>query len=240
MGKDYQQLWNDITNGPETAGAVPALGKILADKKGRDFILGLGREDAKLCMDLSDKVSCDLHLLLLPPHTVLQGITEPNLKPGEKHFFFVTLRRLAERYGRLPERVMITENLEVQDKILAFGGSGIVREGRYKGDRVAVKTLKIPPGVFEKVSSSGSFVPTCCAVSTILPQRFFREVVLWSTLSHPNILKLVGVHEDTKKREFSTVSEWMGGGNIMEFINGNHANRLELVNGFLFLPCFIR
>jgi len=48
-------------------------------------------------------------------------------------------------------------------------------------------------------------------------------------LSHQNILKLVGVQEDTKKRQFATVSEWMVGGNIMEFIKGHHANRLELV-----------
>jgi len=70
MGKDYQQLWNDITNGPEKAGAVPALGKILVDRAGRNFILGLGREDVELCMELSDQVSYDLHLLLSPPHTV--------------------------------------------------------------------------------------------------------------------------------------------------------------------------
>ena len=81
-----------------------------------------------------------------------------------------------------------------------------------------------------KVSINVISVPTRHAVSTLVLQRFYKEVVLWSTLSHPNILKLVGVQEDTKRLQFATVSEWMGGGNIMEFIQGNHANRLELVS----------
>jgi len=65
-----------------------------------------------------------------------------------------------------------------------------------------------------------------------LPQRFCNEVILWSTLSHPNVLKLIGVKEDVKKREFITVSEWMAHGTVMDYIKNNHTNRLELVCGF--------
>lgn len=61
--KDYQQLWNDVSESPEGAGAIPALIKILADKEGRDFILEL--KEAELCMNLSDRVSCDLRLPLV-------------------------------------------------------------------------------------------------------------------------------------------------------------------------------
>jgi len=39
---------------------------------------------------------------------------------------------------------MIRENIEVSEEILAFGGFGEVREGTYKGDRVAVKTTRVP------------------------------------------------------------------------------------------------
>ena len=240
MCKDYQRRWNDVAKGPEKAGAIPTLGKILADKEGRDFILGLGHKETELCLKLSDRVSSDLHSPLSPPHTVRQGIVE--CKPAEKKAFFVTLRRLAERHGKLPERMMITETIEVSDEIFAFGGFGVVREGTYKGERVAVKTAKIPLlknfDKIRKVSINGIFVPTRRPVSAILLQRFYREVVLWSTLSHPNILKFLGVHEDTKKRQFSTVSEWIGGGNIMEFINANHVNRLELVNDITFSVTF--
>jgi len=69
-------------------------------------------------------------------------------------------------------------------------------------------------------------------VLIILPQRFFSEVILWSTLSHPNVLKLIGAKEDVKKRELITVSEWMAHGTVMDYIKNNHTNRLELVRGF--------
>ena len=74
-------------------------------------------------------------------------------------------------------------------------------------------------------------------VLSVLLQRFYKEVVLWSTLSHPNILRLVGVQEDIKKRQIATVSEWMARGNIMEYISKNHSNRLEHVcSRFTFPP----
>jgi len=149
--KDYQQLWKDVTNchhevkvGTDEVKAVPALGKILTDKEGRDFILCLGEQDAELCMKLSDRVSCDLHLPFSLPHTARKGTTGHALTPTEKHAFFVTLRRLAERHGKLPDRMMITEEIDVLDEIHAFGGFGEVRNGTYKGDRVAVKTARVP------------------------------------------------------------------------------------------------
>ena len=47
--------------------------------------------------------------------------------------------------------------------------------------------------------------------------------------SHQNVLKLIGVHGDMNKGQFTTVSELMAHGNIMEYIRKNHVNRLELV-----------
>ena len=57
-------------------------------------------------------------------------------------------------------------------------------------------------------------------------------VILWSTLSHPNILTLVGAQEDLEKRRLITVSERMMHGNIVQYIDTNHVNRLELVGDF--------
>ena len=72
------------------------------------------------------------------------------------------------------------------------------------------------------------------AISIIRPQRFYKEVILWKMLSHPNVLKLAGVCGDMEKGQFIIVSEWMAHGNIMEYINRNHANRLKLVRDFTF------
>ena len=53
------------------------------------------------------------------------------------------LRRLAERHGLLPDRMRITENIEVPEEILAFGGFGDVRLGTYNGGAVAVKAMRV-------------------------------------------------------------------------------------------------
>ena len=60
-------------------------------------------------------------------------------------------------------------------------------------------------------------------------QQFCKEAILWNSLSHPNVLKLVGVLGDMEQYQFATVSEWMVHGNIMEYIRKNDTNRLELV-----------
>ena len=62
-----------------------------------------------------------------------------------------------------------------------------------------------------KVMINGIFTPTCSVVSTVPLQRYYKEVVLWSTLSHPNILKLLAV-EGGKKYTSSPLcrSGWIG------------------------------
>ena len=131
--------------------------------------------------------------------------------------------------------MIIRETFEVSDEISAAGGFGDVRSGTYNGDLVAVKAARVSGRgdiqKIRKVSIGGIFTPRG---PTIPLQRFYKEVILWETLSHPNILKLVGIQEDREKRQFVTVSEWMKHGNIMEYIKNNHTNRLGLVRGFAF------
>ena len=91
-----------------------------------------------------------------------QGIAEHKLKTIEKQAFFVTLRRLAGIHGRLPDSMMITEKIEVEDQILANGGFADVRIGRYMGHLVAVKTMRVAEQddtlKIRKVSLSGFFL----------------------------------------------------------------------------------
>jgi len=81
--------------------------------------------------------------LFRPLRSFRQGIAEYNLKTIEKQAFFVTLRRLAGIHGRLPDSMMITEKIEVEDQILASGGFADVRIGKYMGHLVAVKTMRL-------------------------------------------------------------------------------------------------
>ena len=71
-------------------------------------------------------------------------MAEYDLKPAEKQAFFITLRRLAGSYGRLPDSMMITEKIEVSGGILASSGLSDVRSGVYMGQYpVAVKTMRV-------------------------------------------------------------------------------------------------
>ena len=52
--------------------------------------------------------------------------------------------------------------------------------------------------------------------------------MVWGALHHPNILPLFGV--TVAEDQLTVVSEWMDGGNIMEFVKMDvDVDRLELV-----------
>ena len=238
MAKDYQRLWEDTAStNDDGAKAVRTLTEILLDKEGRCLISNLERKDAELCIEILDLVSRDPYLL--PSRRLRwfrQGLAEHNLKTTEKQIFFLALRRLATIHGRLPESMMITEEIQVSDKIRASGGFADVRTGTYMETLVAVKTMRVTEQddtqKIRKVSINYLFSATWDVILTAPHQQFCKEVVLWNTLSHPNVLKLVGVYGDMDKGQFITVSEWMAHGNVMEYIGNNHVNRLELVRTF--------
>jgi len=144
MAKDYQRLWKDVTSTNNEGKAVRTLADILLDKEGRTFISNLARKDAELCIEILDHVSRNPYLL---PSCRLrwfrQGLAEHKLTTTEKQAFFVALRRLAAIHGRLPESMMIAEDLKVSNKVLASGGFADVRTGRYMGHLVAVKTMRV-------------------------------------------------------------------------------------------------
>jgi hypothetical protein len=100
--------------------------------------------------------------------------------------------------------MIITDKIEASGKILVPGSFSDVRRGEYMGRLVAVKKMRVTKQddflKIRKVSIDSILSDTWDAVSIILPQRFCKEVVLWSTLSHPNILKLAGVQGDHGER----------------------------------------
>jgi len=107
------------------------------------------------------------------------------------------------------------------------------------GRLVAVKAMRVAAQDdfvrIRKVSTNEAFSSTPWnAVSATLFQQFCKEVILWSALSHLNVLKFVGVQGDMEKGQFIAVSEWMAHGNIMDCIRNNHVNRLELACDFTF------
>ena len=57
----------------------------------------------------------------------------------------------------------------------------------------------------------------------------------WNALHHPNVLPLLGVMMGDS--QFAMVSEWMGNGNINEFIKAHRdVNQFELVKSYPHRP----
>jgi len=132
--------------------------------------------------------------------------------------------------------MMITADIQVSGETLPFGGIADTRTGTYMGHLVAVKTLRVAEQDdllrIKKVNINNPPSATWDTVLTLFLQRFCKEVVLWNMLSHPHVLKLIGVRGNMDTGQFITVSEWMIHGNIVEYIRRNHTNRLELVRDF--------
>lgn len=118
------------------------------------------------------------------------------------------------------------------DQVHTSGGSCEVRLGTLNNSAIAVKTPRFTATTnVEKIREVSwevaSFLPVLLKCSV---QRFCREVILWNSLSHPNVLKLKGVLGSIDTFNFSTVSRWMTRGTITRYIEANYdANRLELV-----------
>jgi len=142
MTKYYEQLWKGVPNANDDA-QVRTMAEIVAEKEGRVFIPRLDGEDAVSAARVLDKVSRGLNLPFGHLRRCRQGISEHDLRPAEKQAFFLTLRRLAERHGSLPDRMKITERVEVSDAVLASNGFTEIRSGMYMGCRVAVKAIRV-------------------------------------------------------------------------------------------------
>lgn len=145
------------------------------------------------------------------------GLAGNELLSTEKSWFLVSLRRLAARHARLPESMIIRDKIHFSSSVQPYisGGFADLKPGHYKDRTVAVKTMRVAAtDDLERIR-----------------KRFCQQVVLWRVMSHPNILKLVGVLGGFTECRLAMVSEWMTHGNIMQYIRNNATNRLKLLHG---------
>lgn len=69
--------------------------------------------------------------------------------------------------------------------------------------------------------------PRPCSRFTIThecPQAFCQEAVIWKRLTHPNVVSLLG----TTITPFQLVSDWMPGGDLLEYITKHNPNAYRL------------
>lgn len=140
MSEDYRELLVKATSATDKAESVGILAKILEGEGGKDFILGLGREDGESCIEILDYVSLDSHRVLLSLSQP-QGLSVRSLGIERQTFSFF-LWELTATHGRLPNSVTIKEGLEILPEVHKSSGISYIQMGKYKGNTVAVKTLR--------------------------------------------------------------------------------------------------
>ncbi|KAF9647924.1 kinase-like protein [Thelephora ganbajun] len=196
MVHDFRESWGEVLTFVDEA--IQSLAQISLSPGGREFLNGLERGEAGLCIELMDR-----------------GLAKDSLDQTTRQSFLIVLIELAKHRRRLPDSIMITEKTMAAEKAHTSGGLWEVRRGTSNNSAIAIKTPKFT---------------TTKDVEKIRDQ-FCREVILWNSLSHPNVLKLAGVLGSIDTFNFSTVSEWMTHETIMKYTETNKANRLGLLHG---------
>jgi len=166
-----------------------------------------------------------------PTEATLQGLTRHSLDQQTRQSFLIVLIELVKRRRRLPDSIMITEKTMAEENVYTSGGFWDVRRGTLNNSAIAIKTPRITTTTdvekIREVSWILTFLLSMWFKHSV--QRFCREVILWNSLSHPNILKLTGVLGSIDTFNFSTVSEWMTHETIMKYTKTADVDRLQLV-----------
>lgn len=137
------------------------------------------------------------------------------------------LLRLAKRSETIPSALFLTGIVCTQrDSPIATGGNADIFSADFLELSVVLKRLRVFQAVREgrenvKVErfyhSLSSYQTELLVVS--YRQKFCREALLWSQLSHPFVQVFLGVDKDTFEGHYCMVTPWMEHGNINQCMN---------------------
>lgn len=143
------------------------------------------------------------------------------------------LTRFCLSHRVLPESYAITGTLFITSSHpVASGVVADIWEGMLDGRNVCVKRTRTcwtsPSEDVWLDMVRCPFFPLPTALNGV--PKYYREVVLWKHLKHPNIVPFLGI----TSTPFQFVSEWMSGGNLLQYTKKHpDADRLGLVSSSL-------
>ena len=148
------------------------------------------------------------------------------------------MRRLQSICGSrhvLPRSYLIQSERLSKGQIIASGGFADAHEAELDGKKVCVKALRVyirdSEGVTKRVRLYFRSSPATVA-GMADRQAFYREVVVWKRLQHPNIVPFLGIPANIPP--FEIVCDWMENDRITEYVKKNpDVNRVDLVSGFI-------
>ncbi|KAG5635074.1 hypothetical protein H0H81_012507 [Sphagnurus paluster] len=131
------------------------------------------------------------------------------------------MKRLSSKTERYPSGFWISNVEQLGEDPVNSGGFGDIYKGIYNGQHVCLKTIRLYQNSPPK-----------------LPKLIAGEAMLWSQLSHANLVPFYGLSKPDRHLMF--VSAWADNGTVLEFL-GKHpdANRillcLDVTNGLDYL-----
>ncbi|KAF8996202.1 kinase-like domain-containing protein [Cyathus striatus] len=142
-----------------------------------------------------DKAQCILNVL----QTLLDCNQDPLFPRGD---FVHALLRLSNKSGLYPQCFTL-KGIQQTGLAVAAGHFGEVWKGDFHGSSVCLKIVK---------AYQNSHIEK-------LLKAYAKEAILWSQLSHPNLLPFYGIyHLGDEHGRICLVSPWMENGNVVEYI----------------------
>ncbi|KAK1218886.1 hypothetical protein PQX77_018413 [Marasmius sp. AFHP31] len=118
------------------------------------------------------------------------------------------LTALVNKCHILPASLFVEDVVQVGKFPVANGGFADIYKGTYGGQLACLKVLRFhiqaEPHKEDKVA-----------------EEFYKETLVWTQLSHPNVLPFYGVSTTLFPQCFCLISPWMDNGDIITFLKRN-------------------
>ncbi|KAJ7586650.1 kinase-like domain-containing protein [Mycena floridula] len=146
---------------------------------------------------------------------LLQLLDLDDLPSKVRSCFTKAMARLCRKTGLYSECLTLNGLQQIGGRVDG-GGFGDVSIGLLRGAKVSIKTPRMPQR----------------DLKTLL-KEFSREIIIWSQLSHPNVLPLYGIYylDHRETSQVCLVSPWMDHGNLLQFLKtaSEQVNRSSLI-----------
>ncbi|KAF9257183.1 kinase-like protein [Marasmius fiardii PR-910] len=177
------------------------LQRVLALKNGVDIILTL--EDSLVSSTL-DLLQSEIRTTVSDP-----GLYEYRRKCTK------CLRGLVNKHHVLPNSLFVNDIVREGSHPVGGGGFSDIWKGTYGDQAVCLKVLRV-----HIQSNQGK--------KDKIVREFYKEALLWTQFSHPNLLPFLGVNTELFPQGFCLVSPWM----ITEIAAGmSYLHSLKVVHG---------
>ncbi|KAG7100158.1 hypothetical protein E1B28_001938 [Marasmius oreades] len=118
------------------------------------------------------------------------------------------LRLLVNKHHVLPPSLFMNKVSMRGQYPLAVGGYSDIYRGTFGDRSVCLKVLRVHIKADEERAKREL-------------REFYKEALLWTQLSHPNLLSFLGVNTSLFPRRLCLVSPWMENGQINKFLESN-------------------